>query len=829
MAINDAMISSQGDSTDAQEYEYLSEYYGEEFMLVDISILGKQVQHGPFKLNETYGTYSRSTKIEWDPIIRESNEKREQREQERRRELEQRLLDLHGKNNNQGVFSRSMEYIVATLLAAVVPNAHAAELLSFEVEESGLYEVAHADLLQSGLDLRGFDVSRLGLKEGNELVPMHINSPSAVFSENSSLLFPGRGLDTLYSSINKYTLVVDEGSKPILDDSKALAGNDVALAYSYLAESVYAPQNHYSYLSPEDDDSWYADQLNAISEPVTKTISLDVEGYAPPLSFGSGFGNNILRQPTQNPYIDISLWGASALPGNGVLNPDHHVQVMVNEDILVDVEFDGLNENTTLVPLATVESGENSVSIKIPNDRGYLYDLIKLDHVILRYPRQFEAKNGSLVFSANWEKFRVSNIGHNGATVIRLDEAGDAYFMTERGSGDCANSCVYFAGLKSDNDNTYFVSSQSGKLKPTIVSSINTQSMSASEAKYIIISHPDFIATNSLALEGYGSDILGQYGSVDIVDVEAIYGAYAGGVQDAYAIKAYIKDAYLNRGTRHILLVGGDIYDYRNYLGTGAKSFIPSIYQPISNDVKAVPSDSSYVLIDDDLVPDLTISRLPVRTTADLDNLILKRQKYISRATGDTVLFAADELDSSNYSFKSDAERLIFDHFQNDQVTSVFLDEHSAATAKSATINAFDSGVSLAAYFGHASTDRWSLSSMLSGDDIASLSNQNTPTVVTQWGCWNTFYVSPASDSMAHRFLLEGQQGAVTVMGATSFTQAVAEKRMAGYLFSAMKEGKTIGDAVLQAKEMIAEETPHQLDVLLGWTVLGFDDMVIYE
>ena len=36
-----------------------------------------------------------------------------------------------------------------------------------------------------------------------------------------------------------------------------------------------------------------------------------------------------------------------------------------------------------------------------------------------------------------------------------------------------------------------------------------------------------------------------------------------------------------------------------------------------------------------------------------------------------------------------------------------------------------------------------------------------------------------------------------------------------------------IGDAVLSAKRALAQDNPYQLDVLLGWTVLGLDDFAI--
>jgi len=159
----------------------------------------------------------------------------------------------------------------------------------------------------------------------------------------------------------------------------------------------------------------------------------------------------------------------------------------------------------------------------------------------------------------------------------------------------------------------------------------------------------------------------------------------------------------------------------------------------------------------------------------------------------------------------------------------VYLDDAPLAQAHSELVSALNNGVSLASYFGHSSTDRWALSGLLSGDDVSNLSNHNSPTVVTQWGCWNTFYVDAQNDSMAHQFLLDGEYGAVTVMGATSFTKAVAEKRMADLLFANLKQGMTIGDAVLAAKRELAEQTPFQVDVLLGWAVLGFDDMLVFE
>ena len=38
---------------------------------------------------------------------------------------------------------------------------------------------------------------------------------------------------------------------------------------------------------------------------------------------------------------------------------------------------------------------------------------------------------------------------------------------------------------------------------------------------------------------------------------------------------------------------------------------------------------------------------------------------------------------------------------------------------------------------------------------------------------------------------------------------------------------KTIGNAITDAKQEYAEDYPNDLDVLLGWTLLGLPDLVI--
>ena len=80
---------------------------------------------------------------------------------------------------------------------------------------------------------------------------------------------------------------------------------------------------------------------------------------------------------------------------------------------------------------------------------------------------------------------------------------------------------------------------------------------------------------------------------------------------------------------------------------------------------------------------------------------------------------------------------------------------------------------------------------------------------------------------MGHRFMMEGDQGAVAVMGASTLTNANSERRLAKLVFERIANGERIGDAVTNAKQDYAQNYPNDLDVILGWTLLGLPELVV--
>jgi len=592
-----------------------------------------------------------------------------------------------------------------------------------------------------------------------------------------------------------------------------------ASATSYLATKMFSPQTQYSFTSPDQTDPWYAKRIIAINGPQSERVSMRLDDVAP----GGNSGATKAK-------LSVSVWGSSDIDG---ATDDHSLRLAFNGQNVASSTFDGLRAETLSSELETVRNGNNTVTVTLPMDTGYNFDAVNLNSIEVKYPRKFVAEDNRLNFSSSFRKFRISGFTADSLSnraddllVIREDASGVSLVTGSRVS--CRATCIATVAGSGQQAN-YYVAAQSALPSPELAALPIDQDITSGQARYLIISHPDFIGSdgNNL-LEGLAADLVSEMGSAKVVDVEAIYAQFGHHVFDPTSIRDYIQHAVTNMGTEYVVLVGGDIYDYRNFENDDATSFIPSIYAAAGNSITFAPVDAKYVDLDNDNVPDLPIGRLPVRTTSQLAMLLNKRDAYLSRDYAGTALLVADKYDEvQQYDFKNDANSIEAQYLDNFTVESAYVDDLGVRGARTKLTNEINQGVSLAAFFGHSSTNQWSFDGLLTGNDAARLNNVGKPTVVTQWGCWNTYYVSPNEDSMGHRFMMEGEQGAVAVMGASTLTNANSERKLASLVFARLANGERLGDAVTNAKQEYAVDNPNDLDVLLGWTILGLPDLKV--
>ena len=344
---------------------------------------------------------------------------------------------------------------------------------------------------------------------------------------------------------------------------------------------------------------------------------------------------------------------------------------------------------------------------------------------------------------------------------------------------------------------------------------------------YIIISHPLFMGE---ILNAYVKQRESEGWNIQVVDVEDIYSAYGYGMATPDAIKSYLKFAQ-RKGVTHVQLVGAASYDYHDYLGLGSISFIPSIYVNTGRIVNYTPSDTLYVTDEQD-IPQMAIGRWPVRTLDGLEAVVNKTLSWKSsgQSASHTALFIADkESGTLNLAKQMD---FIADKFAIGQkwsdITRVYLDNHidqnsdnmraAVVSARESIRESLDRGPSITSYSGHSAPSTWSYDGLLKQSEIASIQNYEKPTMALPLACYTTYADSPSVNTMAHQLLAEGENGAVAVYGATLFSSYAENGMITSKVIDYLFDGKTIGEAVLNAKKALGES---YRDTILNGSLLG--------
>ena len=258
------------------------------------------------------------------------------------------------------------------------------------------------------------------------------------------------------------------------------------------------------------------------------------------------------------------------------------------------------------------------------------------------------------------------------------------------------------------------------------------------------------------------------------------------------------------------------------YTGLNSFSMVPSLYGPLGGSITFAPLDPAYADIDDDGVPDVALGRFPARTAAELTTMVDKTLAYAGSPARSAV-FASDKNDGIDYAAVNDA---LAAEMSGWTVRRADVDRHTVSGARAEVLDALTDGVGLALYLGHSSAQEWTVG-LFNTTDAAAL--HGPPTAVAQFGCWNSYYVSPYVDTLAHALMLNTQGGAAIVMGSVVLTSAATDIDLATALIAQVKSGQlTIGEAVLAAKQAVSQNAwGPVLDSELGWTVLGDPAIVV--
>jgi len=545
----------------------------------------------------------------------------------------------------------------------------------------------------------------------------------------------------------------------------------------------------YSITTP-GDDPWYDALMVAIGGPSTTSKVVTLDHLVP-------------GQPVS---VSVDMWGIT----RDAIDDEHHALLRANGQVVGEGWFDD-NQTFTLsgtVPAGVFVEGDNTLEVTLLGDTGVFIDIAVVDRWNVSYPRTAHATDGRLDATVTGARLDVSGLPSGPLVAYRVAADGTVVQVPTTVAGATVQ-------LPGTNTAERFVVSAAGALRvPAVAPARPAAPLLDGSADYLIITHGMF--TEGLApLIAYHE---GQGRTVKLVDVADIYEAYSHGVVDAAAIDAYLAAAVPALDATWVLLVGADSFDYRDYGGSGAFSLLPSIYGPTGLGVWHAPLDPAYADLDGDGVPDVALGRLPVRTPQELALLITKTTAYAAAPPASAVL-ASDTSDGTDYAAVNDGLEALLDGWD---VQRADVDRSvNAAAARADLLAAIDAGVGVTMYVGHSGPHTWTDLGLFDDDTAGALTN-SAPTVVLQFGCWNTYYVAPDGDTLAHSLLL-GPGGAAAVAGSTTMTSSASDIQLAELLTEQIAAGATtLGQAVLAAKRELARQAGGAVvDAQLGWTILG--------
>src|SRR5690606_25437428 len=115
---------------------------------------------------------------------------------------------------------------------------------------------------------------------------------------------------------------------------------------------------------------------------------------------------------------------------------------------------------------------------------------------------------------------------------------------------------------------------------------------------------------------------------VALIDVQAIYDAFNGGMMSAEAIRDFLAYAYHNWQAprpRFVLLGGGGVVDMRKYNSSSKNTYIPPFLVLADPFLGETAADNRFVtFVGDDTLPDMNIGRFPVYTPQEMALMVDK-------------------------------------------------------------------------------------------------------------------------------------------------------------------------------------------------------------
>jgi uncharacterized repeat protein (TIGR01451 family) len=606
-----------------------------------------------------------------------------------------------------------------------------------EVDQVGVYEIAHSDLEAAGADVVNLDPRTFRLHSQEEEVAIHVvGETDGSFDPGDHILFYGQRMNTRYTDVNVYWLTwgASDGKRmPALDG----APDEMVTVPGHFRNSGRLEEDHnYQAALPSgpDDDRWYWSFIWATAPTVASyTTTLKHIATAP-----------------------LSATVRGLFKGYDAV-PEHHTRVYLNGHLIDDATWAPRAEHqfTVDVPQSYLLEGTNTISVEVPLDRGITGDYFVVNWFEIDYPDTHVAESDILPFGENdggaWE-YQVSRFTTD--TLDVLDVTSPTAPVRVLGSTVEPVSDTFTLRFQDTitEERHYLALARSQRLSPLSIEEDAPSDLrsTANGADYVVVTHGDFV-TDVVPLAEHRA---AQGMRTQIVDVQDVYDEFNGGIFNPTAIHDFLAYAYANwapPAPAYVVLVGDGNYDFKDNYGFGEPNYVPPYLVDADPWMGEVPADNRYVCVSgDDLLPDMHIGRLPVKTRVEAAAVVSKILGY----EGDPppgewnrqVLFVADDADTSgDFAALSNS---VADHFLPSPYTAQKVHHKvthtTASESRAAIIDALNEGRLLVNYVGHAAQQFWAVEHLLDLSDIDTLTNTERLPLMAPMTCLEGHFAYPS-------------------------------------------------------------------------------------
>ncbi len=641
------------------------------------------------------------------------------------------------------------------------------------IDEDGIYRIDRAWLAQF-TETEAIDLSTLRLFYRGQEQRLYLSGgDDASFDDGAELLFYGRyrrgerDFENLYGRRNTYWLTWGGAEGLRFGERDAAPTNGYGESHSFWTTAHFERDLIFAALAAAPNaerDHWFW-TLNNKALTATK----------PDVPSSAEFPGDLLFPDLDREYqakVRVALHGASDL--------GHHTVLKLNARyVLSDSIWGGKKKGMVeflaeaAVPSALLKNGRNRILLQVFADQEK-FDLMWFNWFEIDYFRRYVANGGFLEAThptSAGHRITVENLTHEKVVLFELNGGVRLTGLTVAGA-DSAFTATFED--VAEQEARYVIADSLSIKTPFAIADESSNWRNFDGADYLVIAHPLLMAQAERLAEHRRGDGL----VTAAISSDDLYDEFGYGLIDAEAIRAFIRRAYhaWPRAPTYVLFLADETWDYRNIIGGGRPTIVPSLYYQ-SRGRGLAPSDFLYALVDgNDLLADLSIGRLAASSQNEADVVVGKVIDYdIAPEPGAwraRALYAAND---HILNFIAPSDSLAARYTEKVGLSSVKVYNPDEAPIPNPTgrrfVEALNDGALLLNFSGHGSPGTMQSIFTLDLPDwgyLAQVQNGRRLPLVLALSCLNGLFANPTVEGLAEVFTNRAEGGAIAYISASA-------------------------------------------------------------